>query len=272
MIFICTPPEPGHCADGFVMTELDAALMTDVPGCSSHAWLSADNRQGQCYPVSRSDGKEHLLRDSGAPGQESWPGPHISVNTPLPPGLRCCVSEDWLYFITSLLSVICPAQCWPNTSSAWHPWAHFLPDTNRIWNNDCIRMGRAIKHSAIPQQIMMFVVHCLSPGGSGDLVLYQISWGALTRYVVIINSLMTAITVSSLPNDDHYHSGDKWYASDHAADVKHLRRGKTKYVNDKSHVYIVYCGSQFLWWTGRKLEKHLTVLVKIFKANKNHVF
>ena len=164
MIFICTPPEPGLCADVFVMTGLVAALMTDVPGCSSHAWLSADIRPGQCYPVSRSDGKEHLLRDSGdsgAPGQESWPGPHISVNTPLPPGLRCCVSEDWLYFITSLLSVICPAQCWPNTSSAWHPRAHFLPDTNRIWNNDCIRMGRAIKHSAIPQQIMMFVVQCL---------------------------------------------------------------------------------------------------------------
>ena len=115
---------------------------------------------------------------------------------------------------------------------------------------------------------MMFVVHCLCPGGSGDLVLYQISWGSLTRYVVIITSLMTAITVSSLPNDDHYHSGDKWYASDHAADVKHLRRGKTKHVNDKSHVY---CGSQFLWWTGRKLEKHLTVLVKIFKAHKNRV-
>ena len=116
---------------------------------------------------------------------------------------------------------------------------------------------------------MMFVVHCLCPGGSGDLVLYQISWGSLTRYVVIITSLMTAITVSSLLNDDHYHSGDKWYtASDHAADVKHLRRGKTKHVNDKSHVY---CGSQFLWWTGRKLEKHLTVLVKIFKAHKNYV-
>ena len=31
MIFICTPPEPGLCADVFVMTGLVAALMTDAP-------------------------------------------------------------------------------------------------------------------------------------------------------------------------------------------------------------------------------------------------
>ena len=70
---------------------------------------------------------------------------------------------------------------------------------------------------------------------------------------------------SSLPNDGHYHTGDKWYASDHSEDVKHI-----PHVNDKSHVY---CGSQFLpWETGRILEKHLTVLVKVFKANANYSF
>ena len=121
-------------ADGIVMTELVAALMTDVPSCSSDA--------SSCYFVSRSNGKEHLLSDGGAPGQQSWPGPHIIAPiTPPPPMLRCWVTWDhWLYFI-SLLIVICPPDVWPNTSRAWHPWAHFLPDTNRIWNNDCIRMG-----------------------------------------------------------------------------------------------------------------------------------
>ena len=42
------------------------------------------------------------------------------------------------------------------------------------------------------------------------------------------------------------------------------------HVDDKSPVY---CGSQFLpWETGRILEKLLTVLVKVFKANANYSF